>query len=184
MLHQPYSRAFEVRHSHPAQEPIAPSGRLRRRVLRAVHGEQNTSSTPSGEQGYPRRVLASKGLVAAVAGISAFVLGHSLANHSQTATAGAKTTRAVVHRVGSHAELVVSGMPEPPIGEVYEVWLNHASGPPQPTDALFTVTRTGDGDVDVPGPLRGVRGVTVTSEPLGGSSSPTGAPVLQLPLDS
>ncbi len=44
--------------------------------------------------------------------------------------------------------------------------------PPQPTDALFTVTRAGAGSVEVPGSLRGVREVMVTSEPLGGSSAP------------
>lgn len=90
------------------------------------------------------------------------------------------TVHASLQQIGSHAELIVSGMPEPPVGEVYEVWLDRASGAPQPTDALFTVTRSGDGSVDVPGPLRGVRSVSVTSEPLGGSSSPTSAPVLHL----
>jgi hypothetical protein len=92
----------------------------------------------------------------------------------------ANSTRASLRRIGTSAELVVSGMPEPPIGEVYEVWLNHASGRPRPTDALFTVTSTGDGTVEVPGTLHGVREVMVTSEPLGGSSSPTSAAVLRL----
>jgi hypothetical protein len=82
--------------------------------------------------------------------------------------------------VGTRAELIVSGMPEPPIGEVYEVWLNRASEPAQPTDALFTVTSSGNGAVDVPGALRSVREVMVTSEPLGGSSKPTSAAVLRL----
>lgn len=73
-------------------------------------------------------------------------------------------------------------MPEPPVGEVYEVWLNRPSAPPRPTDALFTVTSEGNAAVEVPGSLRGVREITVTSEPLGGSSSPTSAPVLRLPV--
>lgn len=115
---------------------------------------------------------------------AALVLEHDPAGRARPATASAsrsaKTAHAVLHRIGSHVELVVSGMPEPPIGEVYEVWLNRASGPPQPTDALFTVTGAGDGSVYVPGLLHGVRAVTVTSEPLGGSSFPTSAPVLRL----
>ena len=148
-----------------------------------MRGEQHATSS-LGESACRWRTLASIVVVAAIVAVSAFPLGRSPATRSQTAVASGETTHAAVHRIGSHAELIVSGMPEPPIGEVYEVWLDRASGPPQPTDALFTVTRTGDGNVDVPGPLRGVRGVTVTSEPLGGSSSPTSAPVLQLPLDS
>jgi Anti-sigma-K factor rskA len=87
---------------------------------------------------------------------------------------------ASLHLFDTGGELIVWGMPEPPIGEVYEVWLNHASGPPQPTDALFTVTSAGEGTVEVPGPLLGVHEVLVTSEPLGGSSAPTSAAVLRL----
>lgn len=71
-------------------------------------------------------------------------------------------------------------MPEPPIGEVYEVWLERTGKPAQPTDALFTVTSSGDGAVEVPGALRSVREVMVTAEPLGGSSAPTSAAVLRL----
>ena len=78
-------------------------------------------------------------------------------------------------------ELLVSHMRQPPIGEVYEVWLMRAHSAPQATDALFTVTSAGDGSVDVPGGLHGVREVMVTSEPLGGSSSPTSAAVLRVP---
>lgn len=178
-----YLRAVDVRRSRLAAEATAP-GRLRRRVLQAVHGER-IGSAPAGSDRCPWRTVAGIGLVAAtLIAASAFVLGQSLATRTTwPSAAGGATTRAMLHRIGSHAELVVSGMPEPPSGKVYEVWLNRAGQPPRPTDALFSVTRAGDGNVDVPGPLRGVRGVTVTSEPLGGSSSPTGVPVLQLHLD-
>jgi hypothetical protein len=90
--------------------------------------------------------------------------------------------QASLRRVGSRAELLVSGMPEPPIGEVYEVWLTRSSPAPQPTDALFTVSRAGKASVFVPGDLRGVRKITVTSEPLGGSIHPTTPPVLSVTL--
>jgi Anti-sigma-K factor rskA len=113
-----------------------------------------------------------------IAVIATVALDQRFPPHRPTPPANA--THAVLRRVGTHGELVVSGMPAPPIGEVYEVWLEHANRSPHPTDALFTVTRAGDGSVDVPGPLRGVRDVIVTSEPLGGSSTPTSAPVLRL----
>jgi hypothetical protein len=119
--------------------------------------------------------------LAAIAAIAVVALNQSAPAHQRALVhVEANTTHASLRQIGMSAELVVSGMPEPPIGEVYEVWVNHASGQPRPTDALFTVTSTGDGTVEVPGTLRGVREVMVTSEPLGGSSSPTSAAVLRL----
>lgn len=73
-------------------------------------------------------------------------------------------------------------MSEPPFGEVYELWLDRPGAPPRPTDALFAVTRAGSADVQIPGSLRGVRSVLVTAEPLGGSSSPTSAPILRVAI--
>ncbi|HEY4996384.1 MAG TPA: anti-sigma factor, partial [Solirubrobacteraceae bacterium] len=78
------------------------------------------------------------------------------------------------------AELVVSGMSEPPPGQVYELWTERAGEPPRPTDALFTVTSAGKATVEVPGGLRGVSGVMVTREPRGGSSVPSAAAVLRV----
>ncbi len=85
---------------------------------------------------------------------------------------------AELRKVGSHLELVVVGMPAPPPGRIYEVWLEHGTAAPAPTDALFSVTRAGDGSVGVPGDLRGVNKVLVTDEPLGGSLKPTRTPVI------
>jgi hypothetical protein len=64
-----------------------------------------------------------------------------------------------------------------PAGRVYEVWLKGA-GAPQPADALFTVSASGDATVGVPGVVPGIREVMVTAEPLGGSRTPTGRPVI------
>ncbi len=75
-------------------------------------------------------------------------------------------------------ELVVNGMPAPPVTKVYEVWLQRGNDRPQPTAALFSPTTSGSGSVDVPGNLRGVSRVMVTPEPAGGSAVPTHAAVL------
>ena len=86
---------------------------------------------------------------------------------------------AVLRKAGSHLELVVFGMPAPPAGRIYEVWLEYgAAAAPQPTDALFSVTKTGAGAVGVPGQQRGLSKVLVTDEPLGGSPKPTRTPVI------
>jgi hypothetical protein len=68
-------------------------------------------------------------------------------------------------------------MPQTPRGRVYELWLKRA-GAPEATDALFTVSSRGDATVGVPGSVSGVKLVMVTSEPLGGSSRPSGSPVV------
>jgi hypothetical protein len=83
---------------------------------------------------------------------------------------------------GGYGELVVSGMPQPPVGDIYEVWLARSPSSPQPTDALFGVTSTGSGSVNVPGNLHGVQLVMVTREPRGGSSHPTTPALLSVTL--
>ena len=69
-------------------------------------------------------------------------------------------------------------MPAPPPGHIYEVWLEHGTQTPRPTDVLFSVTHSGGGWVGVPGSLEGVSKVLVTAEPLGGSLKPTREPVI------
>jgi anti-sigma-K factor RskA len=69
-------------------------------------------------------------------------------------------------------------MRNPPAGHVYQVWLQHGKSAPQPTDALFTVNTSGRGHVEVPGSVKGVDTIMVTSEPQGGSRQPTGKPVI------
>ena len=85
---------------------------------------------------------------------------------------------AELRKVGSHLQLVVEGMPAPPPGHIYEVWLERGTQAPEPTDALFSVTKTGAGSIGVPGDLRGVSDVLVTAEPLGGTLKPTRTPVI------
>jgi hypothetical protein len=95
------------------------------------------------------------------------------ATHVYRAAVGAARVRVTDGR----AELIVQRLPQLPDGRIYEVWLEHG-GAPQPTKALFGVTRTGQADVVVPGYSRTVSAVLVTSEPAGGSPRPTTDPVV------
>jgi hypothetical protein len=99
---------------------------------------------------------------------------------SSSANSGAPL--ASLRHIGQGGELEISGLPEPPIGEIYEIWLARPGQPPQPTDALFTVTSIGGAAVAIPGELRGLDAVMVTAEPIGGSSSPTSSPILRVAL--
>ncbi len=112
----------------------------------------------------------------------ALALSLTPASHGTMAAQQPHGIRAALAPLGSRAELTVAGMPQPPVGEVYEVWLVNRDRPePRPTDALFNVTTAGNATVDVPGgATSGVREVLVTSEPLGGSATPTGPPVLRV----
>jgi hypothetical protein len=80
-------------------------------------------------------------------------------------------------RTGDDATLEVSGMPAPPAGRVYQVWLKREGrDAPVPTSALWLPRSDGSASVAVPGSLEDVEAVLVTGEPAGGSDAPTQLP--------
>jgi Anti-sigma-K factor rskA, C-terminal len=165
-------RRLQRDHHEDESRALASVG-LRRRVLRSVRGDTKRRDAPLMAAG----VLVVLLLIGAVA----FDLG-SIAPRVAGEPRDAHALRAVLRRSGYHGELAISGMPEPPVGEAYQVWVKRSGSSPLPTDALFSVTSTGTAEVDIPGSLHGVRQVMVTAEPLGGSESPTGPAVLSVTL--
>lgn len=180
----------------PATVPpqSAPEG-LRRRVLSVVRAEAELLRVAGHEADEPPRrgsrwrrprgaVLAWGALAASAAAVLAIALTAGSAQQTrvtraQVAIVGA---HASLRQVGGQSELLLAGMPQPPAGKIYEIWLSRGAAP-QPTNALFGVTRHGSGAVAVPGSLHGVKEVLVTSEPLGGSSHPTSTPLIRVALD-
>jgi hypothetical protein len=153
---------------HGADEPEPSRRRRRRPSLRPL----------------PAIALASVALALGIGG-GVLLSGGDGGVTPRTVVARVDAAGAAAHlRVASDgAKLVVSGLPAPPKGRVYQVWLRHGAGTtPEPTNALFSVSRAGDASVDVPGKLDGVDVVMVTDEPPGGSTLPTGAPVITAPL--
>ena len=106
-------------------------------------------------------------LTAAVAPASAWHVAHA-------PTATLRTT-------GNSGVLVVRGLPAPPRGKIYEVWVERA-GKALPTDALFDASNAGGATVAVPGSLHGASAVLVTAERLGGARVPTMAPLIDATL--
>ena len=97
----------------------------------------------------------------------------------QVLIASAPTARAAVKLSDDGTKLSVSGMPEPPAGKVYQVWLKPPMQAPRPTRALFRVDAKGDADVQIQDSrLKGIEQVLVTAEPDGGSRAPTSDPVI------
>ncbi len=158
---------------------------LRADVMRAVAAAPKPSEGRARAPRPGRRFTARRAppLATAFALAVAAVCGLWLASSSgpgtrviQARVTGAGTAQLSV--TAGHGQLVVHRFSPPATGQIYEVWLKRGAAPLAPTNALFSVTAAGDGDVEVPGSLRGVSRVLVTPEPAGGSRVPTHAPVI------
>jgi len=182
-----------------AVTPIQTPAQVRARVMSVVDGEAELLRAAGHEADRPPRVharwrawltpaLTAGATLAAGLAIGAIALGGGSGAGTRTQTIQAAVSMpgyrasAELRMAGSHVELVVAHMPAPPLGRIYEVWLERGTHAPQPTDALFSVTSSGSGSVVVPGDLAGVSRVLVTSEPLGGSLKPTRPPVIVAPM--
>ncbi len=169
----------------PLSAPQHPVRRgFRRQVLaevradaRATRRDRARARAPIRGAWLPRPALAA-GLAAVIA--LAVVGGVEIANSGgpSTRVVEASLGQAQLRVTGTHAELVVDHLPAPAPGHIYEVWLQRGAGAPSPTKALFSVTSSGAGDVDVPGSIRGVNTVMVTQEPAGGTVKPTSNAVI------
>jgi anti-sigma-K factor RskA len=168
------------------QHPVP--GSVKRRVMNEVRadarqrGGRSAARTPWS---LPRPAFgaAAVALVVVVVGLVLLISGGSSTREIQAKVAW--TGGGAVLHVGDsgRGELVVSGMPQPPPGRVYEVWIKRRQQAPSPTNALFDVNSSGSASVIVPGSLHGVNAVLVTAEPPGGSLTPTRPPVIVAQLD-
>ena len=171
-----------------ATEQVTPPPALKDRIMRVVESEAQLlrASGPEADRPPARRErrwflrpLPVAGLAAATLAVG--VAGGVLLSGESTRTIQAQVAmtgaHATIRVTGDHAKLEVSGMRNPPAGHVYQVWLKRGSNAPEPTDALFTAMH-GHGHVDVPGSVKGVDLIMVTSEPSGGSIAPTSPPVI------
>lgn len=168
---------------------------LRERVLAQARSEAELLNAAGTEADQPPRVrpwrsrrisLATAGAAIAAAAAIAVAVALSVGSSPQAPVTTSRRVAAIIpgasaslREIDGRGELVVSGMPPPPHGKIYEVWLGRGSRAPQPTDALFGVTGAGTGSVAVPS-LRDVKEVLVTAEPLGGSLHPTSAPLIRV----
>ncbi len=164
---------------------------LRRRVLAAVQEEAKpiTSEQPQTRavQGRPSRFWRGALLAGACAVIALAVLvGLDLSTGSHTRVIQAHVSgisgSASLHLSGLRGQLIVHHLSPPPPGHIYEMWLKRPRRAPAPTNVLFSVTSSGEGEIGLPTRLRGVTQILVTPEPDGGSRVPTHAPVIVAPL--
>ncbi len=175
---------------------FAAPAELRRRVLGGVVAVEGASAEGASAGHASRRTpgprLRDLRLPRAAIALGAAVLLAAIVV-SVALSGGARGQRVLRARASSpgtaelriadgHAELIVRKLRPPPLGFIYEVWLERASGAPAPSGTLFSVTAQGAANVGVPGQLQGVREIQVTPEPDGGSREPTHAPVIVAPI--
>ncbi|MBV9942292.1 MAG: anti-sigma factor [Solirubrobacterales bacterium] len=179
--------AFEqVTDALPAASPRyeVPRG-LRRRVMREARAAPKTVRRHRRQRARPgtRRPLAWAGGLAAVAAAAIVAVALIAGGSSETRVVNASVTgvpgAAQLRIAGDRGELIAQGLPQPPSGRIYEMWVQRGqNAQPTATGTLFGVTARGSVAVGVPGSLHGVRAVLVTEEPAGGSLAPTRAPVV------
>jgi anti-sigma-K factor RskA len=174
----------------PLMAPVVqPPRALRRRVMSEIRADARARrrGTPSPAPAWRSWLGLSPLARGSLAGllVLAIAVALTVGLSAQSPTGGVYAAviawhpgSAVVKVDNGTAELLISGMPAPPSGKVYEVWLQRGDGEPAPTSALFDVNDAGKADVDVPGRLSGVSKVMVTAEPDGGSRVPTESPIL------
>ncbi len=155
-----------------ADEPEGQPGPRKKRVLAVLR--------PGWWSVRPGLALAGTVLVLAL-GAGGALLGESALRTPTTErqfTAQVGQAKLIVRKSG-HSTLVATHLPQPRTGHVYQVWLKHdGEKDARPTNALFSSRGDGTASVDVPGSLKHVDEVLVTSEPEGGSPRPTSPPVI------
>ena len=175
--------------------PVVPPPRLKARVMAEVEREAAllaAAGAPADQPATTRRKKRWSGpwlrpiLALGAAAAVAVVVALSVGDRNGATTFPASMDHAQVAH-GAHGELrvrdrsatlVVSGLRPPQEGRVYQVWIKHPGRDPEPTDSLFTPRADGSATAGVPAALRHGDTVMVTSEPRGGSETPTRAPLL------
>jgi anti-sigma-K factor RskA len=151
-------------------------------LLRAAGagGDRPRARRRGARSWFPRPVVAAGAAVTALAvgvAVGGIVFSEgSSGPGGRTLSASAPGAAAAYVRVtDQRARLVVRGMPSPPPGRVYQLWVQRTGGMPVPAGATFDLR---SGEVALPRAVHDGERVMVTTEPRGGSRVPTTMPVI------
>ena len=166
---------------------VPPPPALRARIMAVIEADASgraASPAPAAERSgwwsallRPRAALVAA-CVLLLAGIGAGLAINGSSGRNWDAEVVMADASADLAMADDGATLAVKGMPPPPTGRVYQVWIQRGSAAPRPTQALFTTDPSGAATVVVKGRMKGVDAVLVTDEPKGGSRAPTRSPVI------
>jgi anti-sigma-K factor RskA len=175
-------------------DPVAPTPALRARIMAEVEREGSLLAAAGPEADRPggwardsaRRfswriprlvpvaVAAALLMVGIAIGVGASALNGEPERTVVADVSGAPGATVQLELDGDEGMLMARGLPAPPSGRIYQVWLKRDGHAPAPTAALFVPSRDGAAMASVPGSLDDVDQVMVTDEPDGGSPQPTG----------
>jgi anti-sigma-K factor RskA len=178
-----------------APHQLAAPAELRSRVLDTVRADaKQTTEAPRPSfadraRGWLPRPAIALATVAAIAAalVIGLVIGSSGSPSTRVinASVSGRPGTAELRVRGNNGDLILNGVPEPSAGHIYQMWeLKSGAKAPTNTRALFSVGRSGEVDVGVPGDLKGVHQVLVTQEPAGGSPAPTQTPFIVATVSS
>ena len=158
---------------------------LRRRVMRAVQAEPKRPVARKRSRRLPvarerSRRLPVTGALASVAVLAVLAAAGRVELRSHGAPVRVIPASVGLARLrvsGGRGELIVTHLPPPPAGRIYQLWLQRGARAPAPS-TLFTVTSRGTADLGLPAVEAGITRVLVTVEPRGGSPAPTSRPLI------
>jgi anti-sigma-K factor RskA len=184
-----------------AVERHEPPPQLRQRLMTEVRADARAAGVKGAEEGFANRAVAwlrgprsgsrdwrpLAGL-AAVALVVVALAGYEIGaggsgGGSEQRIGYVHSTHGVsakVVRAGDTAELHLADVHELPENRVLEAWVRR-DGEVEPVKALFVPDGEGRASTTI-GNLDGVDLVMVTTEPVGGSRSPTSAPIVEVPI--
>jgi anti-sigma factor RsiW len=182
-------------------EPFTPPASLKRSLMEAVR-EDSAARAPAAARrpllerlGIDRLLTGMRPELAWVSAAFVLVVGIALGVAVSQLSGGDDNGQRVVAAVVDHtrvrnasatltlpkghtgpAQLVVTGMPAPKPGQVYEIWLKRGDQAQPAT--LFSVDSQGDGVGAIPEDLSNVSAILVTREHTGGAKTPSEVPII------
>jgi anti-sigma-K factor RskA len=142
----------------------------------AVAGVATTVVVEENRLGDERRV--AQQAAAEQARVNAVLTATDVAVHSAEVPGGGRMT--VVASPSQNAGVVVmADLPAPPTGRVYQLWLLREGTAPAPAPAMAPGQRAGMAMVSA---LGAAQQIGVTLEPVGGSLTPSMAPIATVPI--
>jgi anti-sigma-K factor RskA len=151
-------------------------------MARASNWLRELGSGPMG-----RRPVAGVAVaVLVVAAVAGFAIGGGIGSGSDSGetstvvTGQAPGVTAKMISEGDSGTLHLANVKQLPSDRVLEAWVQR-DGEVEPVEALFVPDRKGQASTEVPD-MDGVEVVMVTTEPTGGSKSPTSAPIVTIPI--
>jgi len=160
-----------------AVPPRQPPPRLRERLLDEVRPEPREASARMRW----RPLVAGVAVLAVLAvGFLGYKVGSGGSKAGATYTGSGHGVLAELVCAGSGAELTLAHVHQLPPGGVLEAWVQR-EGRVEPVKGLFVPDREGNATTAI-ADMSGVDLVMVTREPRGGTSAPSGEPLVSVPI--